>query len=102
MKRFVIPVLACLAASPAAAQVADVLCDAEDRLERKLTLSYGAELTGRGLRAPDVVLEIWTVPETGKWTLVQSYANGQSCIVAMGEAWEGLTLSGADGASKDL
>ena len=47
------------------------------------------------MRGPDAVMEVWTVPSTGDWTIVQSYANGRSCIVAMGENWEGA-LSPAD------
>jgi hypothetical protein len=39
------------------------------------------------------VVEVWAVPSTGEWTLVQTYAGGQSCIVAMGENWEGLNPS---------
>jgi hypothetical protein len=29
------------------------------------------------------------VPSTGEWTLVQSYADGRTCIIAIGENWEG-------------
>ena len=36
-------------------------------------------------------MEIWTNPKSGDWTLVQTYVEGNSCIVAMGEYWENLT-----------
>ena len=40
------------------------------------------------MRGPDALVEVWIEPRTGDWTLVQSYANGTSCILAMGEHWE--------------
>ena len=52
----------------------------------------GTEHPDRPLRDPETVLEVWTSPQ-GRWTLVQSHANGQSCIVAMGENWD-MPLSG--------
>ena len=45
---------------------------------------------GAGLRDTEAVLEVWT-RDSGDWTLVQSYANGTACILAMGEAWEAVT-----------
>jgi hypothetical protein len=50
----------------------------------------GAEVVGSGLRDAVAVLEVWT-RASGDWTLVQSYANGTACILAMGEAWEAVT-----------
>lgn len=76
--------LAC--ATPAAAQspIAEVICFPRAELEQRMT---GAEVSGSGLRDSETVLEIWT-KASGDWTLVQSYANGTACILAMGEAWE--------------
>ena len=48
----------------------------------------GAERQGMGLRDPDTMLEVWVNPRDGEWMIVQNYANGTSCIVAMGEHWE--------------
>jgi hypothetical protein len=39
-----------------------------------------------GVSNVEIVMEIWTDPR-GDWTLVQSYMDGRSCILAMGEAW---------------
>jgi hypothetical protein len=75
-----------LLAGPALAQspIAEVVC--LPRAELALRLS-GAELAAAGLRDADTVLEVWARP-SGAWTLVQVHANGMSCILAMGEAWE--------------
>ena len=70
------------------ATIADVICDDSARLERQLLTIHGAQKLGGGMRGPDALLEVWLSPKRGDWTLVQSYANGTSCIVAMGEHWE--------------
>ncbi|SRR6056297_887725 len=72
------------------ARIADVLCDDRTRMEGKLETQYGAQKQGRGLRGPDVVMEVWSSERTGEWALVQTYLDGRSCIVAMGEDWENL------------
>ena len=82
-------VLLILALPPRAqAQLADVICDDSARLERQLKSMNNARKQGHGMRGPDALLEIWVSASSGDWTLVQVYANGTSCIVAMGEHWE--------------
>lgn len=79
-----IPLL--LLATPVSAEspIAEVVCLSRADLLLRLR---GAEVAGAGLRDAEAVLEIWTRP-SGDWTLVQSYANGTACILAMGEDWE--------------
>ncbi|MEM1065699.1 MAG: hypothetical protein AAGJ74_09380 [Pseudomonadota bacterium] len=74
------------------ARIADIICDDRETLRDRLQLNYGAQMTGRGVRGPDTVLEVWSAPGSGDWTLVQSYANGRACIVAMGQSWEQIPL----------
>lgn len=81
---------ATLTATPAPARIAEVICDQRDELRERLQMQYGAQMMGQGVRDPDTVIEIWSTPSTGAWTLVQSYANGRACILAMGVNWEGL------------
>ncbi|TQV67141.1 hypothetical protein [Aliiroseovarius halocynthiae] len=50
--------------------------------------ALGAERRGIGLRDPDTTLEVWVTLHSGDWLIIQNYANGTSCIVAMGEHWE--------------
>lgn len=68
--------------------IGDVLCGTKEDIHAKLTRQFGAVKTGAGLRGPEAVMEIWTNPKSGDWTLVQTYVEGNSCIVAMGEYWE--------------
>ena len=72
----------------AMASLDDLVCDDTGRLQGQLTTVIGAERQGYGLRDPESMLEIWIVPETGDWTVVQNYANGTSCIMALGEHWQ--------------
>lgn len=71
------------------AQMTDVSCDDSTRMALMLTNALGAERQGRGLRDPETLLEIWVTERNGDWIIVQNYTNGTSCIVAMGEHWEG-------------
>jgi hypothetical protein len=89
MIKFLIPLLfLAAAAAQASSPIAEVICDDRETMTRKLQQSYGAVRQGRGTRGPEAILEVWMVPSTGAWTLVQSYATGRTCIVAMGENWE--------------
>ncbi len=90
MKVFAFFLCVCLA-FPALAQtrMPDVSCDDSTRMTRTLTNVLGAERHGVGLRDPETMVEVWVTPASGDWMIVQNYANGTSCIVAMGEHWEG-------------
>ncbi|WP_375175210.1 hypothetical protein [Pseudooceanicola sp.] len=77
-----------LLAAPALASnpIAEVLCEPTSRMTEKLTRQMHSQRQNVGLRGPEQVLEVWT-DKRGDWTMVITYASGQSCIVAMGEAW---------------
>lgn len=74
----------------AKAAISDVSCDDSTRIADMLTNVLGAERHGMGLRDPETLLEIWVTRQTGDWMIVQNYTNGTSCIVAMGDHWEGI------------
>lgn len=74
----------------ASAQLSDVTCDDSARMTQRLVKVLGAERQGMGLRDPGTMLEVWVTRADGAWVIVQNYANGTSCIVAMGEHWEGI------------
>lgn len=73
----------------AQAQLHDLQCDDSARLSQHLKTQSG-ERIGQGLRDPETILEIWQLRNQGDWIIVQSYTNGTSCIVAMGEHWSSL------------
>lgn len=70
------------------ARLQDLICDDSARIEEQLERVVGARREGQGIRDPEALIQIWIVPRNGDWTIVQSYANGTSCIVAMGEHWQ--------------
>ena len=86
MWRRLIPLL--LVSGPVLAEtpIAEMICAPRAEI---LTRLAGAKVVGSGLRDAEAVLEVWT-KASGDWTLVQSYANGTACILAMGEAWEAV------------
>jgi hypothetical protein len=43
-----------------------------------------------GLQADGRMLQVFASEDTGSWTMVSTTANGTSCIVAVGEAWQVL------------
>jgi len=89
MFRYLLPLS--LVAPPLAASspIAEVVCAPKAQMERRLTGQMGITRQAMGLRGPEEVMELWT-GEDGDWTLVVTYASGSACIVAMGEAWQGV------------
>lgn len=71
------------------APLAEVICQPTATLHDRLARQYGAQQSGGGLRSPEEMLEIWITPR-GDWTVVMTYAQGLSCIVAMGQDWTQL------------
>lgn len=69
--------------------MSDLSCDDSTRMTETLQNVMGAERQGMGLRDPETMLEVWVTRRSGDWMIVQNYANGTSCIVAMCEHWEG-------------
>lgn len=94
MIRFAILLCFLLPAS-ASAKMSDISCDDSARLLERLEGVMGAERQGVGLRDPETMLEVWVMPRNSEWLIVQNYANGTSCIVAMGEHWEGSLIGPA-------
>lgn len=66
----------------------DFSCDDSARMMETLQDVLGAERRAFGLRDPETTLEVWVTHASGDWMIVQTYSNGTSCIVAMGEHWE--------------
>ncbi|MEM9435769.1 MAG: hypothetical protein AAGA15_01910 [Pseudomonadota bacterium] len=88
IRRFASIFVALALASPSSAALSDVSCDDRARMTDTLTQTLQAERRGTGLRDPETTLEVWVSPTNGDWIIVQHYATGTSCIVALGEYWE--------------
>lgn len=93
--RFLVPLL--LAASPAvaASPISEIVCAPRDEMATKLQRQFGAERAGMGMRGPEAIMEVWADKRSGDWTLVMTYTDGKSCIVAIGENWENIPTAKA-------
>ena len=78
-------------ATPADAQ--SVACGSREEMTERLKRSFGEAQTGLGLVSAERMLEVWSSPETGTWTILMTDPSGQSCLVAAGEAWKTVPLT---------
>jgi hypothetical protein len=77
----------------AQAQMDEMHCAPTPELAQMLERRFGVRRAGSGLRSPDEMMELWR-DEAGDWALVARYAQGTSCIVAMGAHWSGAEPQG--------
>lgn len=64
-------------------------CAERSELVEKLSAQYREGLIGGGLQSAKELLEVWSSPETGSFTIIVTNANGISCVVAAGGNWHG-------------
>lgn len=84
-----ITALALAGMAPASSPIAEIVCAPTPDMKERLARQYDSRRRGFGTSGHEQVLEVWA-DERGTWTMVMTYATGTSCIVAMGENWEGL------------
>lgn len=76
--------VAALTAAPVASQT--LPCAARDAVLRQLS-AQGQSRHALGL-AGQAVMETFVNAETGAWTITVSLADGRTCLLANGQAWE--------------
>ena len=64
-------------------------CDVRAKVLSSLEKNYTEIPIWLGLTSGGVMIEVLTSPE-GSWTIILTYANGFSCLVASGKYWENL------------
>lgn len=74
-------------APPVVAQVPNT-CMERSQLTEALRESHHELPKGTGLQSPYRMLEIWTSPETGSFTVLVTRPDGISCVVAFGNQWQ--------------
>lgn len=82
---YLIPALLSAMPAMAASPIAEVICAPSHEMATRLKLQMGEAKVATGLRSPEEMMEMWSSSQSGNWTLVMTYASGESCIVAMGE-----------------
>jgi hypothetical protein len=79
-----------LALAPAALAAQQSNCAPRDAVIERLTEKYAEQLTAGGLQSENTVLEVWTSENTGSFTVLLTYANGMTCIMASGHNWSSV------------
>lgn len=52
-----------------------------------LEMQFAESAVGMGLESEASVVEIFRSEDGGSWTILQSFSNGMSCVVATGTDW---------------
>lgn len=84
-------VLGATAVTAAAAE--PIACGSREEMTERLKRTFGEAQTGLGLVSAASVIEVWSSKETGTWTILMTDPEGQSCLVAAGEAWKSVPWS---------
>jgi hypothetical protein len=92
MKQLIMLGLTSLLALPAAAQTA-ANCAPRNVVVDRLAQRYGETRQSMGLGANNAIIEVFASDETGTWTITVTSANGITCLVASGQAFEALAES---------
>lgn len=86
MRRIVFAVVFCAVAMPVQAQGAN--CAPRDTVVTRLAERYGETRQSIGLGANNAVIEVFAAQATGTWTITVTSANGVTCLIASGQAYE--------------
>ena len=91
-KRLISAALVFGGAALAPPATADPLIPCYMRQEIALSLSsrFGETLAGFGLQSPTQLVELWRSPDTGTFTVLISFADGTSCVLASGVEWRAI------------
>ena len=82
-------------AGPAGAQVpaapVRVPCYSYEEVARQLKGAYHEAPVSLGLQADGNLLQVFSSPATGSWTIVSTTPQGVACVLAAGQHWENVT-----------
>jgi len=76
-----------LTATTTAAHAQGTKCLPRAILVEDLKKKYNEQLSGGGLQNPQQLLEVWTSPNSGSFTVFITRADGLACIMATGKHW---------------
>jgi len=76
--------VAMLVATFGSSAAAQSLCGPYTTFATQLNAKYGEALRDRGT-TESTVMEVWTNPTSGSWTILERFADGTSCVRADGE-----------------
>ncbi len=76
-------------------------CAAHDDVVTRLATAYGETRHSIGLAADNSVVEVFASDETGTWTITVTTADGTTCLVASGQAFEDMAATLPPASGKD-
>ena len=76
-----------IALAPLAVEAQPTNCMPRDVAVAALEADYSEALLGQGLQNEQQLLEVFMSENGESWTVLQSFPNGVSCIVASGTDW---------------
>ena len=65
-------------------------CAPRHQVVERLATKYGETRQSMGLGSNNAVMEVFASPSSGSWTITVTMANGITCLVASGQAFEEL------------
>lgn len=74
-------------AGPRAQPVQGAACAPRSEMIAALTQRFGEVQRGAGLVDAAQLIEIWSAPGSGSWTVLVTRVDGRSCILASGRHW---------------
>lgn len=82
--------LACLLTLPTLATAQGTNCAPRETVVDRLASRYGETRQSIGLGANNQMMEVFASVQTGTWTITLTLANGMTCLIASGQAYETL------------
>ncbi len=73
-------------------------CAPRPAMLKRLADRYAEVRQAIGMAGPEQVVEVFADIDSGSWTIIVTAANGVTCIVAAGRAYENLDESAPPGA----
>ncbi len=67
-----------------------VACDLRDRILDHLAQKYDESPVAIGVTNKGGLVEVLTSGDGGTWTIIVTFPNGTSCLVAAGEGWRSV------------
>ena len=94
--------LVCAVFAPVVASAAGQACAPRDDVLNHLKSKYNEERRSIGLTSNNMVLEVYASIDGDTWSVVMSYPDGTSCVMAVGSAFEQIALEQVENSGQKL
>ena len=74
-------------------QSQNLLCDQRASIIGRLAEKFREAPVAIGVTSTGGMVEVLTTGDGGTWTIIVSYPNGTSCLIAAGEGWRALRFN---------